>query len=98
MEEAKKKDDQINDEKRRQFRQSKKQDGRRNTTTYDDKDEEARNQMVKMRVDWSPEEDSLVRLKKKYLFPMARKKKRVGIQWVGRNCYFWKKCIHGSVI
>ena len=60
MKKAKEKDVTIKEDKRRQFRKSKTEDGKRNTTTYDDKDEEARSRMNKMRVDWCPEEDSLV--------------------------------------
>ena len=60
MKQAKEKDVTIKEDRRRQFRKSKMEDGRRNTTTYDDKDEEARSRMNKMRVDWCPEEDSLV--------------------------------------
>ncbi|XP_072026840.1 general transcription factor 3C polypeptide 1-like [Amphiura filiformis] len=61
-EDAKKKDDEILDDRRRKFRMAFTNDGKRNTTTYDDKDEEARKLMSKMRVDWTPEEDTLILL------------------------------------
>ena len=62
--EAKKKDAVIEKQhkidERRLVRKPWTANGKRNTQTYDDVDEVAFNARTKMRVDWAPEEDSMV--------------------------------------